>query len=1060
MRRRTASAVVLALAGGIVGGGVSALPASALSAGIPFAAEASSTWQANNIAYAVGSVGGVVAVGGTFNQISPPAGGTGTPQNRAGLALLNADTGAPTACQFTLTSTSGSVQVRAIARAQTGNTLFIGGNFTAVNGTNRSRIAAIDPVACTLLPFNVAGIGGLVHSLYPAPNGTLYFGGEFSTVAGSTRNRAAAVNASTGAITPFDPNLRSTDVLDPNDPRVTTLPVTLPDGFALSPDGTNLAMGGEFDLVNGTIDSHALAILNPTTGVLTKAYPMFDRVTNPTGVWGNRDSMKTMTSDSTGFYVGSEGAGGGTFDGRAAFDWSTLDFRWKDTCLGATQAVLIYNNVLYGANHAHDCSSIGAWQGDERQHFTAQPIDAANFNKFYGWFPDTNEGIGEGIGPRGINVATGTSGRLWFWSVGEFTKVNGANQQSITRFGTTDSNAPAAPAVSAQAIAPGQVQVRFRSAYDTDDSLLTYRVYRNGSTTPIWTGTASSYFWTRPQLTFVDTTVTAGTAYSYRVSVSDASGNTSALSTSVSATASSTARPYASAVLADHPTFWWRYDETSGVWLQDKSGQTTTGMNGLYGTPGGFTRGVAGAIPGDASTAVTFDGTTAYVWEDQFVVNPTTFSAETWFKTTTTSGGVLLGYGDRRESTDTHTVAGFGGGGSNTFDDQVFMSDDGKLNFGVVSGTPRTLSSTNSYNDGGWHHVVASLGSAGTKLAVDGQVVASDPSVTAGTRSFRGVWHVGFDRVSGFGRPFWSTTPTSGYFNGTIDETAVYPTQLSDAAVAGHYGAAGNTPGDTTAPTPPTGASATISGSTVALSWTAATDDVAVTGYNVYRSTTSGFTPSSSTLVGTSTSTSYTDSGVAAGTSYYQVVALDAAGNASTPSNEASVTRTVTTTTVTLTPTEDTFVASNAATTNYGTGTQLSSRGTPELQTYLRYALPSLPSGATLTGATLRVRTSGDATAGSTDSFAVGVLSGSWSEASTTWTNRPSGVGSSIGSLSGATAVNSTYTATLDAAQLQSLMGASTSLAMTSTGSDNVRFWSREYATANYRPTLTLTYTS
>src|SRR5437660_1133802 len=54
-----------------------------------------------------------------------------------------------------------------------------------------------------------------------------------------------------------------------------------------------------------------------------------------------------------------------------------------------------------------------------------------------------------------------------------------------------------------------------------------------------------------------------------------------------------------------------------------------------------------------------------------------------------------------------------------------------------------------------------------------------------------------------------------------------------------------------------------------------------------FISTTSGFTPSSSNLIGTPTTTSYTDF-VPAGNYYYLVMAQDAAGNVSAPSNEAA----------------------------------------------------------------------------------------------------------------------------------------------------------------------------
>src|SRR5262249_48593004 len=56
---------------------------------------------------------------------------------------------------------------------------------------------------------------------------------------------------------------------------------------------------------------------------------------------------------------------------------------------------------------------------------------------------------------------------------------------------------------------------------------------------------------------------------------------------------------------------------------------------------------------------------------------------------------------------------------------------------------------------------------------------------------------------------------------------------------------------DTQPPTAPSNLTATGGTGTVTLGWTASTDNVGVTGYRVYRSTTSGFTPSPSTLIGT-----------------------------------------------------------------------------------------------------------------------------------------------------------------------------------------------------------------
>jgi len=95
------------------------------------------------------------------------------------------------------------------------------------------------------------------------------------------------------------------------------------------------------------------------------------------------------------------------------------------------------------------------------------------------------------------------------------------------------------------------------------------------------------------------------------------------------------------------------------------------------------------------------------------------------------------------------------------------------------------------------------------------------------------------------------------------------------------------------APTAPSGLGATAtSSSQINLSWTAST---AGTGcsitYDVFRSTTSGFTPSSSNQIASSvTATAYSDTGLAASTTYYYLVeAVDSAGT-SAASNQANAT--------------------------------------------------------------------------------------------------------------------------------------------------------------------------
>ena len=97
----------------------------------------------------------------------------------------------------------------------------------------------------------------------------------------------------------------------------------------------------------------------------------------------------------------------------------------------------------------------------------------------------------------------------------------------------------------------------------------------------------------------------------------------------------------------------------------------------------------------------------------------------------------------------------------------------------------------------------------------------------------------------------------------------------------------------TTVPSAPGGLAATaVSSSGINLSWTAVTPptNCTISSYSVFRSTTSGFTPSSSNQVGTATGTTFSNTGLTASTTYFfKVEAVDAAGS-SAASAQASAT--------------------------------------------------------------------------------------------------------------------------------------------------------------------------
>ena len=152
--------------------------------------------------------------------------------------------------------------------------------------------------------------------------------------------------------------------------------------------------------------------------------------------------------------------------------------------------------------------------------------------------------------------------------------------------------------------------------------------------------------------------------------------------------------------------------------------------------------------------------------------NPQELSVELLFKTTTTRGGKLIGFGDSQS------------GSSGQLDRHVYMTNSGQLIFGVKPGSwslvhKVKIFSPLTYNDGVWHLVDATLGPDGMALYVDGIKVGSNATTMA--ESLNGYWRVGGDSLSG-----WVSQPSSDYLNGTIDEAAVYGYALSPDQVADH----------------------------------------------------------------------------------------------------------------------------------------------------------------------------------------------------------------------------------------------------------------------------------
>jgi chitodextrinase len=150
---------------------------------------------------------------------------------------------------------------------------------------------------------------------------------------------------------------------------------------------------------------------------------------------------------------------------------------------------------------------------------------------------------------------------------------------------------------------------------------------------------------------------------------------------------------------------------------------------------------------------------------------------------------------------------------------------------------------------------------------------------------------------------------TQTFSNLTTNETYTLTckNRASSATQSASVTVTGSAP-DTTPPSAPTNLAGTATSPTqINLTWTASTDNVGVTGYNIYRA---------GTLIATSSQTSYSDQGLTASTQYtYTVKAFDAAGNISAVSNSINVTtQTPPLTTVTISANPTSVTSGNSST--------------------------------------------------------------------------------------------------------------------------------------------------
>ena len=228
------------------------------------------------------------------------------------------------------------------------------------------------------------------------------------------------------------------------------------------------------------------------------------------------------------------------------------------------------------------------------------------------------------------------------------------------------------------------------------------------------------------------------------------------------------AKNYQAVVLADNPTGFWMFNETSGSTGTDL---TANGNNMTFrNSP---TLNVSTGLSG-ITKAITFNGTnqvadTAIV--ATFNTAPSAnWSCEVWFKTTSTtsfaSAGTWKGAGDTE-------VCAFYLNATASGKVAVRVMDAAGTGFITIE------NSTGTYNDNNWHYACATSTSGGAVvLYIDGVNKASSSAGRFATSANRDITAAANSQ---------GETSFANYLAGSLAARAVYSTTLSSTQVTAHY---------------------------------------------------------------------------------------------------------------------------------------------------------------------------------------------------------------------------------------------------------------------------------
>ncbi|MGO2806675.1 MAG: PKD domain-containing protein [Glutamicibacter arilaitensis] len=720
------------------------------------------TPQLNGVAWDLRVRGDVAYVVGSFTRVRPSgvaAGGSGEIVRNNAMAF-NISTG-----KILDWNPNFNAPVLDVEFSPDGQMFYAAGQFSAVGGQARSKVAAFNTSNGSLTSFN-ASVGGSVETV-AVTSDAVYIGGSFNSVSGQDRKNVAKLSRSNAALQPWAPAVD--DIVQ---------------GLIAVDSSNRVIIGGRFQTLNGQSRVGIGAVDRDSAQSLAwNADILPPRISENQRAW-----VVDLKLEDGVVYAANNGMGWHWFDGRFAASFETGDLIWLDNCYGSTSSISVMGEVLYSTPHAHDCTSVNGFPEENPQIWkrglaettfatgtdqTApsnnSPVSNQPIPTLLHWYPALNTGFYTGQYQGGWSLDNNGD---YLVMGGEFTRLNNQNQQGLAVFPMrSDTNnrrpeytADLKPTVMNQG--DGTVRVAWPTTWDYDDETLTYEVLRDNSLTALDSQDAASIWWKQQSLGFRDSSAQAGSTHQYRIRVSDPAGNSYIGPRSDAITVQSgTPHPLTQALKDAGAVNHYPLNEASGTVVHDFLGFTDADASAAPGF------GADGIFAEDS--AADFDG--QYLSTRGTSAAPDVFSTQVWFKTDTNRGGKLIGFGNSRT------------GNSSSYDRHVWMDNSGKLHFGTWQGWAALVSSADSYNDGEWHQVVATLGEAGMTLSVDGLPVGQRTDVTSG-QVYSGHWRIGGDNLSG-----WPNAPRSTDFDGSLDEIAIFGKQLGAQEILGLYQAAGRT---------------------------------------------------------------------------------------------------------------------------------------------------------------------------------------------------------------------------------------------------------------------------